>query len=752
MASTRRVSWWWGPAVLLLLGAALAIDAQTTTTTVAPVVNGTTVNPTTTTTTRAPNATTAAPAAKIITMSWQAWLAVATCVVLLISLTLGLVDCCPGIVMASTFLHLCGIIGVPELLAGLSSPSVLTIALLFIVVDPIAELPLVKKGVGLCLSGTGGTRFSLFKIIVMCLLTSSFLNNAPQVAMLTTMIKNYCRDNGLFPSQFLMPMNFATLCGNYAIIGTSTNLIVDGLMRKLNMGPMPFFELVKINGPFTIVMLTYLVFMPAFLLPLAGTGLVRVVRDSTKFLVQAVVGENSELIGRRVNDIGASISQIHPDVAIIQITRDKAVIFPLSGDEVIEHGDALSIRGDGTDLSSLGPRWGLTWQTVSTSDADLTKSMCAPPSEAEMREPVSNGSMPRTPGYPGTPGRTTRDAMLTSSFSAATFRHHQRSVTVHHEHTAFFEVVVSHRAPHVSTAVGAGTFQSRYNASILTCRPINGDDALSGAELAHHIITPGDTLLLLARGDFVEEWQESKEFLVINTCTAEEGETEQQITLRCPSCWPLGDEQVDDKGKPVKLWKLPIWYPYLLIPAFLAMISSAIAGFEIAVCALVACIGIISIGLLTTSQALQLVELEVIVMVAFSFGIGAAMENSGFAAFLGQTVRDANVSGIALLYVIAAITTLMTNVITNKACVQVLVPLIAAIYRAQKVNPLPPVMMCCSLASMALSTPHGFATNLMVMGPGGYTPFDFIKFGVPLNILGTAIVPLITAGVYQLSW
>jgi hypothetical protein len=155
--------------------------------------------------------TTAAPR---VVMKWQSWLTVASVFALLLALSLELVHCCSAMVFITLFFYLCGIITLPDLYAGLSSTSVISIALLFICVDPIADLPIVQKLVIYGFRGTragGSTVLPLFKIIVFCLATSSFFNNAPQVALLTNLIKVFCRENNLFPSQFLMPMNFATL-------------------------------------------------------------------------------------------------------------------------------------------------------------------------------------------------------------------------------------------------------------------------------------------------------------------------------------------------------------------------------------------------------------------------------------------------------------------------------------------------------------------------------------------------------------
>ncbi|CUI11267.1 sodium/sulphate symporter, putative [Bodo saltans] len=328
-------------------------------------------------------------------------------------------------------------------------------------------------------------------------------------------------------------------------------------------------------------------------------------------------------------------------------------------------------------------------------------------------------------------------------------------------HTTFVEVVLGPRSAAIGTSVASGHFQLHYNVTILGVRSVSGFDTVTDlylSELAHHVLSVGDTVLLLARENFREEQlhMSAGEFIVMNEIESSAERHVEGHYMRLPPWAPqfLGGHELKLRGTslPIRVVKVPEWYPYSSIVIFLIMLGFAIANYDLAVLALIATIVVVGLGLTTTTRAIAAVEWEVIIMVAFSFTLAAAMTNSGFSQVIAQSLRTANVQGISLLYLIAVLSTVMTNVITNKACVQVLVPIVVATYREQGKDPLPAVMMTCALASMALSTPYGFATNLMVMGPGGYKPIDFIKFGLPLNILATVLLPMITALVYKMDW
>lgn len=78
---------------------------------------------------------------------------------------------------------------------------------------------------------------------------------------------------------------------------------------------------------------------------------------------------------------------------------------------------------------------------------------------------------------------------------------------------------------------------------------------------------------------------------------------------------------------------------------------------------------------------------------------------------------------------ISLISATMANIVTNKAAIQILFPIAAAIYKSNGKNPLPGIMVMCAMSLMPMCTPYGIAANILIVGPGGYSPLDFLKFG-----------------------
>jgi di/tricarboxylate transporter len=113
------------------------------------------------------------------------------------------------------------------------------------------------------------------------------------------------------------------------------------------------------------------------------------------------------------------------------------------------------------------------------------------------------------------------------------------------------------------------------------------------------------------------------------------------------------------------------------------------------------------------------------------------MHNTGTAAFLATAILNvtADLGPVAVISVFYLVSTLLASIMSHNAAVILLVPIGVASAHSMGVNPIPILMAITFAASSAMSTPFGYHTNLMVYGPGGYRFADYLKVGVPLNIL-----------------
>lgn len=140
---------------------------------------------------------------------------------------------------------------------------------------------------------------------------------------------------------------------------------------------------------------------------------------------------------------------------------------------------------------------------------------------------------------------------------------------------------------------------------------------------------------------------------------------------------------------------------------------------------------------------------NILITIACAFAISKAMENSGFAALTASYIINLSDSlgTYALLAIIFIVTNIFTELITNNAAAALSFPISLAVAQQLNVSPMPFLVITCIAASCSFSSPIGYQTNLIVQGVGGYKFTDFVKVGLPLNLIALLIsvflVPLL---------
>jgi di/tricarboxylate transporter len=260
-----------------------------------------------------------------------------------------------------------------------------------------------------------------------------------------------------------------------------------------------------------------------------------------------------------------------------------------------------------------------------------------------------------------------------------------------------------------------GNFRSRYDAAILAVH--RHGEKLPGP-LGNLVLKPGDTLLLLAGDDFYKRWNQARDFYMISRLT---------------------DMPVVNRRKTA----------ITLLSLAGMVVLSATGVLDILIAAILAAIILIFSRCITVVEARRSIELNVLIVIATALGISAALEKTGAARFLAMQIIDA-VSGfgpVGLLAAICLATTLLTELITNNAAAALVFPIAMSAAQNAGLDPRPFVVAIAISASASFATPIGYQTNLMVQGPGGYTFRDFLRVGLPLNLLfmvvSIVVIPLV---------
>ncbi|NQV06966.1 SLC13 family permease, partial [bacterium] len=291
-------------------------------------------------------------------MSWEAWVTLAVIAAAVILLALE-VTVPAGVVFGATVtLLVANVIDAQQAFSGFSNPAPITVAALYVVARAIEKVgvlpPLINKGLG----RGGSDRKALMLLTGPTAAASAFLNNTPIVAMLVPAVSRWSQDTERSVSRFLMPISFAAILGGMVtVIGTSTNIIVSGLMEASDLEPMGFFEMAKVGLPIAIVGLAILVALAPIAVPLRRPARRDVDEAVREFVVDMTVNDGGPLDGVTVEVGGLRHLS---GVFLVQINRGDQVIAPVAPGEVLMGGDRLRFVGKATDVVDLHAMRGLT--------------------------------------------------------------------------------------------------------------------------------------------------------------------------------------------------------------------------------------------------------------------------------------------------------------------------------------------------------------------------------------------------------
>jgi len=228
---------------------------------------------------------------------------------------------------------------------------------------------------------------------------------------------------------------------------------------------------------------------------------------------------------------------------------------------------------------------------------------------------------------------------------------------------------------------------------------------------------PGDVLLLEARPAFVSRQRYNKDFLLINDLETE--------TPRHDRAWLS--------------WGILLVLVGLAACGILSMLNAALLG-----AALMILSGCCSVG-----QAQKSVDVPVILTIAASFALGAALEQTGAAGYVAEGILQLSQGSVLLtILLVYIVVSVLTEVITNNAAAVLVIPIVLSMTNSMGVAAEPFVIAVMMAASASFATPLGYQTNMMVFGPGGYRFSDFVRVGVPMNLFIGAVTVAVIAMVY----
>lgn len=304
-------------------------------------------------------------------MDYHAWLAAGVC--LLAVMTLSISRLAPDAVLfaAVSILLLAGVLTPTEALMGFTNEGLATIALLFIIARGLTETGFVGSLTQRLLGRPKNTLSAQLRLMLPVAGASAFMNNTPVVAMLIPAVSDWAKRNNLHVSQLMMPLSYAAIIGGTCtLIGTSTNLIINGLLLEHDetLG-LSLFEIAWVGVPCVVVVILVTTLLSRYLLPKTGSGSQQF-EDARRYTVAMEVQSDCPLINLSIEDAG--LRQL-PGMFLVEITRNHKILPAVSPNEILRGGDILLFAGIVESVVDLQKIRGLEPATNQISKVDTPR-------------------------------------------------------------------------------------------------------------------------------------------------------------------------------------------------------------------------------------------------------------------------------------------------------------------------------------------------------------------------------------------
>lgn len=275
-------------------------------------------------------------------MGWEAWVSIAVIILNVLLLVLTRIGADIVLVSGVTVLMLLGILSPTDALAGLANEGMVTVGVLYVVVAGLRE----TGGVNWLGQRLFGRPTSLsgaqFRLMAPITVLSAVLNNTPLVAMMIPAVSDWAKRNRFPVSKLMIPLSYAAILGGtMSLIGTSTNLVVNGLLLAQTQIRFSLFEIAWVGLPSALIGIAFIVLVGRWLLPDRGSAIDQQ-GDPREYTLEMLVETGGPLVGKSIEEAGL---RSLPQLYLAEVERSNHVIPAVAPQEVLQGGDRLVFVG-----------------------------------------------------------------------------------------------------------------------------------------------------------------------------------------------------------------------------------------------------------------------------------------------------------------------------------------------------------------------------------------------------------------------